>query len=146
MLVGLVLLFFRLKKLRHRDLPRYSLASWDEGVSIRKDIVFSFKEQSRLGQDSGLYLCLHPRSQRFVKKNTWETSLPVQWLRLYASIAGGVGFIPGQGTKILHTKWPNQKKKRREKYMWHNEPHSKESNIPRLEFLISAKQHVICMC
>ena len=26
----------------------------------------------------------------------------VQWLRLWASSAGGVGLIPGQGTKIPH--------------------------------------------
>ena len=30
------------------------------------------------------------------------TSLVVQWLRLYASTAGGTGSIPCQGTKILH--------------------------------------------
>ena len=30
------------------------------------------------------------------------TSLVVQWLRLPASTAGGMGLIPGQGTKIPH--------------------------------------------
>ena len=30
------------------------------------------------------------------------TSLAVQWLRLQASVAGGMGSIPGQGTKIPH--------------------------------------------
>ena len=30
------------------------------------------------------------------------TSLAVQWLRLCASTAGGVGSIPGWGTKIPH--------------------------------------------
>ena len=30
------------------------------------------------------------------------TSLEVQWLRLCASTAGGMGSIPGQGPKILH--------------------------------------------
>ena len=30
------------------------------------------------------------------------TSLAVQWLRLCASTAGGMGSIPGQGPKILH--------------------------------------------
>ena len=39
----------------------------------------------------------------------------VQWLRVCASIAGGAGFIPGQGTKIPHAK----KKKKKE---WEN-PH-----------------------
>ena len=37
-------------------------------------------------------------------KNYWVngTSLAVQWLRLHASTARGMGLIPGQGTKILH--------------------------------------------
>ena len=30
------------------------------------------------------------------------TSLAVQWLKLRTSTPGGVGLIPGQGTKILH--------------------------------------------
>ena len=30
----------------------------------------------------------------------------VQWLRLRASNAGGVGSIPGWGTKISHAAWP----------------------------------------
>ena len=39
------------------------------------------------------------------------TSLVVQWLRLCVSSAGGVGSIPGQGTKIPHTKVQQKKKK-----------------------------------
>ena len=31
------------------------------------------------------------------------TSLMSQWLKLQASNAGGVGSVPGRGTKILHT-------------------------------------------
>ena len=34
------------------------------------------------------------------------------WLRLHASNAGGVGSIPGQGTKIPHAVWHSQKKKK----------------------------------
>ena len=30
------------------------------------------------------------------------TSLEVQWLRVCTSNAGGMGLIPGQGTKIPH--------------------------------------------
>ena len=45
------------------------------------------------------------------------TSLAVQWLRLYASNAGGVGSIPGQGTKIPHAMWPKDKSKSKIKYM-----------------------------
>ena len=40
------------------------------------------------------------------------TSLAVQWLRLGASNAGGMGSIPGWGTKIPHAvSWPKKKKK-----------------------------------
>ena len=40
-----------------------------------------------------------------------ETSLPVQWLRLYTSIAVDTGLIPGQGSKILYALRQGQKKK-----------------------------------
>ena len=33
------------------------------------------------------------------KMKTQETSLVVQWLRLHASNAGGLGLIPGQGIR-----------------------------------------------
>ena len=36
------------------------------------------------------------------EKSDLGTSLVVQWLRLQASTAGGMGLILGQGTKILH--------------------------------------------
>ena len=50
-----------------------------------------------------------------VKKSHWGTSLAVQWLRLCASTAGGVGSIPGQGTKIPHASLPGQKIKKKTK-------------------------------
>ena len=37
------------------------------------------------------------------------TSLAVQCLRLCASTAGGIGSIPGWGTKIPHAAWHGQK-------------------------------------
>ena len=37
----------------------------------------------------------------------------VQWLRLCAPKAGGMGSIPGWRTKILHAAWCNQKKERK---------------------------------
>ena len=40
------------------------------------------------------------------------TSLVVQWLRLWASNAGGSGLIPGWGTKILHAMKYDQKKEK----------------------------------
>ena len=42
------------------------------------------------------------------------TSLVVQWLRLCSSTSGGLGSIPGEGTKISHATWHGQKKKKEE--------------------------------
>ena len=39
----------------------------------------------------------------------FRTSLAVQLFRLHASNAGGVGSIPGQGTKIPHAAKPKNK-------------------------------------
>ena len=51
-------------------------------------------------------------------KGLWETSLVVQWSRVYASNAVGVGVIPGQGTKIPHATRPKKKKKKKKKGLW----------------------------
>ena len=48
-------------------------------------------------------------------KYTVGTSLAVQWLGLHASTAGGMGSIPGRGTKILQAVGRRQKKKNKEK-------------------------------
>ena len=45
------------------------------------------------------------------------TSLVGQWLRLHAFSAGGVGSIPGRGTKIPHAVWPKKKKKISQMYV-----------------------------
>ena len=43
------------------------------------------------------------------------TSLVVQWLKPWASTAGDMGSIPGQGTKILYTGQCGQKKEKEKK-------------------------------
>ena len=40
-------------------------------------------------------------------------SLAVQWLGFHASTVGGMGLIPAWGTKIPHSPWCGQEKKRR---------------------------------
>ena len=50
-------------------------------------------------------------AQESVKKQSSGSSLVVQWLRLCASSAGGVGSIPGQGAKIPHATGYGQKLK-----------------------------------
>ena len=51
----------------------------------------------------------------WIKKIYIGTSLVAQWLRFCASTIGGVGLIPGQGTKIPHATWCGQKKKEKRK-------------------------------
>ena len=46
--------------------------------------------------------------------NNTGTSLELQWLRLHAPNAGGMGLIPGWGTKVPHAsqRWCGQKKEK----------------------------------
>ena len=54
----------------------------------------------------------HPRpSQKHTYNLSKGTSLVVQWLGLYPSIAGVTGSIPDRGTKILHATVRLKKKK-----------------------------------
>ena len=56
------------------------------------------------------------------------TSLPVQWLRLRTSTAGGEGSIPSLGTKILHTLWqPKTKFKKQNKQKTKQNKNNKHS-------------------
>ena len=48
----------------------------------------------------------------------------VLWLRLHASTVGGMGSIPGQGTKILHAMQHGQGKTKRKKN------HKRNTHIP----------------
>ena len=47
----------------------------------------------------------------------WRTSLGVQWLRDHAPNTGGVGSIPGQGTKTSYAVWHPPKKNQKENAM-----------------------------
>ena len=49
------------------------------------------------------------------QRNESRTSLAVQWLRLHASTAGGLGSIPGWVTKIPHAHGAAKKKKTEKK-------------------------------
>ena len=48
-------------------------------------------------------------NSQFKKSLVPGTSLVVQWLRLHAPSARGMGSIPGWGTKTLHATWHGQK-------------------------------------
>ena len=48
--------------------------------------------------------------RRWTKKWCLKDSPGVQWLRLYASTAGGTGSILGQGNKIPHAAQHDQRK------------------------------------
>ena len=67
----------------------------------------SFSEQPSLAsQGDTAQNCAWHRSAR-------GASLAVQWLGLHASIAGGTGLIPGQGTQIPHATQHGQKEKKK---------------------------------
>ena len=51
-------------------------------------------------------------------KNTLGASLAVQWLRLYASTAGGAGLIPGWGSFSCQEMQPKKKERKREKKIY----------------------------
>ena len=69
--------------------------------------MFIIKEKTALS------LVIVPSSEQ----GTMGTSLAVQWLRLCASSAGGMGSIPGQGTKIPHAT-QRGKKTEKNKEQW----------------------------
>ena len=49
------------------------------------------------------------------------TSLVVQWLKLCASNAGGMGLISSQGTKILHAEQCSRKEKKKKRTQFNND-------------------------
>ena len=61
------------------------------------------------------------------------SSLEVQWLRLCISTAGGMGLIPGQGTKIpralLHGQKPQIRKKKKALYALYMERRQREIEL-----------------
>ena len=56
----------------------------------------------------------------------------VQWLGLRTSNAGGMGSIPGRGTKIPHAAWRGKKKKKERKKLNGRKPWylTKERDFP----------------
>ena len=54
---------------------------------------------------------MHFRGWGYTSQMPSGTSLAVQWLRRHAPNAGGMGLIPGWGTKIPHAAWHGKKKK-----------------------------------
>ena len=54
----------------------------------------------------------------------------VQWLRLHTPNTGGMGSIPGQGTKILHAAAKKLKKQNKTKYTSPQGNSGQETNQP----------------
>ena len=66
-----------------------------------------FELKMSLGTKEGS-VSLSKRQQKQIK----GTSLETQWLRNHTSTAGGLGSIPGPGTKMPHAMQHGQKKKK----------------------------------
>ena len=86
-----------------RTLQGFSLAMLQElrgsqTAYLKKDVQLLVSEQ-----------------KRGVKDEITGTSLVVQWLRFYAPNTGGMGLIPGWGSKIPHASCHSKKKKKNPK-------------------------------
>ena len=57
-----------------------------------------------------MYNIIYETEKKKKDEDFLGTSLAVQWLRLHASNARGVGSIPGQGTKCPHAAAKKKKK------------------------------------
>lgn len=67
------------------------------------------------------FICMLHFNKKFFKRT--ETFLVVQWLRLRTSTAGGVGVIPGWGTKLSHTAWQKENSlAQKQSHYTHNDP------------------------
>ena len=68
---------------------------------VKRDLCLgSLDPNSCLKKDHCFYpgtVCFK-RSKKYILKDSSRTSLVVQWVRLHAPNAGGLGSIPGQGT------------------------------------------------
>ena len=69
--------------------------------------------------ENGIETCIISYMKQKKKKDEdfLGTSLAVQWLRLHASNARGVGSIPGQGTKCPHAAAKKKKNMHKQKKM-----------------------------
>ena len=67
--------------------------------------------QPRFHKWNCISICPFPNTFIVIKSDMWGNSLAVQWLRLHAPNAGGLGLIPGLGTEIPRATWHSQEKK-----------------------------------
>ena len=72
---------------------------------------------------------LHSTEKQQTQKEPAGTSLAVQWLGLWTSTTGGVGSIPGQGTKIPCAMWQGKitKQNKTKKSQWPQSRHKSTS-------------------
>ena len=93
-------------------LGRHQSTSAQSPVSSRKPQSTSWLWGSFTPSFEICALLIFVSVQWYILKDILGTSLAVQWLRFHASTAGGMGLIPGWGTKILHAAWHSQKIKK----------------------------------
>ena len=84
------------------------------GISVLKDLVPTHNNSfihllNLLNQPSVGYYIWIQVIQMWISYAISGTSLLVRCLRLHVSTAGGMGSIPGHGTKILLATWPKKK-------------------------------------
>ena len=67
--------------------------------------------QSNLTHEVLIYKTYKQLMKVYIKNQTSQTSLAVQWLRPHASTAGDTGSTPGWGTRIPKAAWHGQNNK-----------------------------------
>ena len=85
------------------NFSRSLASSWGKRKAV--DLKAKFSKEKEKG-----FLRISKAAFYISRTKALRTSLAVQWLRLCTSNAGGMGSIPGQGTKIPHAAWCSQKK------------------------------------
>ena len=92
-------------KTNHRDSicgwvnPLWKLQAWRADCT-RFCLILWLESESHQRQKEINEYDLHPNQNCGYKNRGLGNFLAVQWLRLCASIAGGLGSFPGQGTRI----------------------------------------------
>ena len=82
--------------------PRTATREYPLLATTREKPEQQWRPSTARNKKKYLYTHTHTHTHTYIYLQFSRTSLVVQWLRLQASTSGGMGSIPGWGTKIPH--------------------------------------------